>query len=116
MTLGEKSEKFVAKYLEQQGYRILERNFRSRFGEIDIIAERDGVTYFVEVRARKLAFSADLERIAASVDRKKLMKIKATAQAYISRSGHDDKDFGILVAAVNWYNPKRAKVMLVDVE
>ena len=50
--LGNAGELFAANYLEQHGYKILEKNFRVRSAEIDIIAELDGVIVFVEVKTR----------------------------------------------------------------
>ncbi len=50
--LGNAGENFATNYLEQRGYKILERNFRIRSAEIDIIAELDGVIIFVEVKTR----------------------------------------------------------------
>lgn len=50
--LGNAGEIFAANYLEQIGYKILEKNFRVRSAEIDIIAEIDGLIVFVEVKTR----------------------------------------------------------------
>ena len=50
--IGDKGEEFAAFILEQNGYSILERNFRSAFGEIDIIATKGGVLHFIEVKTR----------------------------------------------------------------
>ena len=52
MRSGAAGEREACSYLERQGYTILGRNFRIRHGEIDIIARRDGVTVFVEVKQR----------------------------------------------------------------
>ena len=51
--LGAWGEERAAKYLRSKGYTILERNFRCRAGEIDIIALRGGVIAFVEVKLRR---------------------------------------------------------------
>ena len=48
--LGAWGEERAAKYLRSKGYTILERNFRCRAGEIDIIARRGGIITFVEVK------------------------------------------------------------------
>ena len=52
--VGNRGENFAAGILEDSGYMILERNYRSRSGEeIDIIATKDGVLHFIEVKTRQ---------------------------------------------------------------
>ena len=48
--LGDHGEEFAAGMLKDRGYQILERNYRCRSGEIDIIAIRDGIIHFIEVK------------------------------------------------------------------
>ncbi len=55
--VGDLHEEKAAKYLETKGYAILEKNYRCRMGEADIIAKKDGVYVFVEVKYRKYASS-----------------------------------------------------------
>ena len=50
---GREYESIVVNYLLQKGYQIRERNFRCRFGEIDLIAEKEAALYFVEVKGQK---------------------------------------------------------------
>ncbi|WP_054034273.1 YraN family protein [Desulfatitalea tepidiphila] len=50
---GQTSEQMVAQYLQREGYRILETNYRTRAGEIDIIADHNGTIVFIEVKARR---------------------------------------------------------------
>ena len=52
-TIGSNYEKIAGEYLEKQGYQILEYNFYSRGGEIDIIAKHNGYYVFVEVKYRE---------------------------------------------------------------
>ena len=52
-TIGSNYEKIAGQYLEQQGYLIVEYNFHSRFGEIDIIAKHEGYLVFIEVKYRE---------------------------------------------------------------
>lgn len=63
--LGDNGEDIACKYLEKQGYKILERNKHySRFCEIDIIAQYKNTTIFVEVKTRKTAgFGTPFEAI-----------------------------------------------------
>jgi putative endonuclease len=51
--IGRKAEKAASTYWEMRGYRVLERNWRRPRCEIDIIAEKDGTIYFVEVKYRR---------------------------------------------------------------
>lgn len=53
--LGNHGEEMVMQFLESQGYRICARNYRISRGEVDIIAERDEVVAFVEVKTRQIA-------------------------------------------------------------
>ena len=52
ISLGRRAENEAAQFLKRQGYDILERNYTSRRGEIDLVALLDGVIVFVEVRSR----------------------------------------------------------------
>ena len=79
---GRWGEELAASYLRDKGFTILEANWRSRFGEIDLIAE-DGICLcFVEVKLRK---SAAYGSAAAFVDRRKQEKLRTTAMLYLSR-------------------------------
>lgn len=49
--IGELGEEIACKYLISKGFRVLERNYTKKWGEIDIIASRDRKTYFIEVKA-----------------------------------------------------------------
>lgn len=73
---GARYEDLAAEYLRRAGYAILERNFRSRYGEIDIIAERNGVTVYVEVKYRSGGQCGDPME---AVDRRKQQRIARTA-------------------------------------
>ncbi len=79
---GAQAEERAARYLERQGLDILARNFRTRMGEIDLVA-RDGHTLvFVEVRLR---VSRAFGGAQASVDARKQARVVAAARLYLSR-------------------------------
>ncbi|MGY6214346.1 YraN family protein [Methylolobus aquaticus] len=77
---GQRAEEQARDFLERQGLRFLERNFRARVGEIDLIMDDAGTRVFVEVRFRRnRRYGGALE----SVDRKKRARLLATAQWYL---------------------------------
>jgi len=78
--LGDFGERVAAAHLESKGYRILDRNYRIREGEVDIIAEREGTLVFVEVRTRR---GSAMGTAAESVTPTKAARLVATAQAYV---------------------------------
>lgn len=56
MTTGAEAERIAANYLSKNGYSIVARNWRTKYCEIDIIAEKHSVINFVEVKYRKTVF------------------------------------------------------------
>lgn len=73
-------EQLTAEYLEEKGYEIVERNFKCRFGEIDVIAQNDRYLAFVEVKTRSAdGLSHPFEAITPS----KRAKVIKTAQYYL---------------------------------
>lgn len=82
--LGENGEKIAVRHLKKLGYRILERNYRSRIGEIDIIAEQGVDLVFVEVKTRTdTLFGSPFESVSVYKQR----KLAKVAQEYISKHG-----------------------------
>lgn len=84
--LGDFGEKVTAYYLEKKGYTILKRNFRIKGGEIDIIAEKDGIIAFTEVKTR--APDPLVNGFEAVTEAKKKRIIKAS-EIYLVRFPHD---------------------------
>ena len=83
---GDWGEALAAEYLEARGCRIVEKEWRCRFGEIDLIAEKDGMLLFVEVKLRtNLQYGMPREYVTA----KKQDKLRAAALLYLSMHGLD---------------------------
>lgn len=79
--LGKQGENLAVSYLTKHGYRILQRNFKVRYGEIDIIALYDHTLIFVEVKTREdTSFGAPEE----AVTPRKLREVVRTAQFFKS--------------------------------
>ena len=79
-TLGDQGEAYAAAYLRQNGYRILTRNYRTKIGEIDLIADDHGTLVFIEVKTRS---SVRCGVPAEAVNYKKRQKIIQTAYWYL---------------------------------
>lgn len=83
---GDWGEALVEKYLSERGCRIVEREWRCRFGEIDLIAEQEGALLFVEVKLRtNLRYGIPRESVTA----KKQEKLRSAALLYLSMHGLD---------------------------
>lgn len=83
-SVGTEYEARAAAYLESQGYRILERNYRTKIGEIDLIARDGAVLVFVEVKYRSgLNYGYPIE----AVGPRKAATIRLVASQYLQTHG-----------------------------
>jgi putative endonuclease len=97
--LGSEYETLAAEYLRTQHYEILERNFRCRQGEIDIIARDGEYLCFVEVKYRA---NGEAGRAADAVNYRKQQKIVRVAEYYLMKHG------------LNEWTPSRFDVVAID--
>lgn len=81
--LGKLGEKIAINYFKNKGYKIIEKNFRTRFGEIDIICEKDNSIIFIEVRTKKYSNMLSPEE---SITKRKIENYKKLALEYLSKS------------------------------
>ncbi|MDD5157445.1 YraN family protein [Sulfurimonas sp.] len=79
---GNLAEDRAYSFLQESGFSIIERNFYSRFGEIDIIAIKDKVLHFVEVKS-----ALDYELAIQNITPKKLSKLIKTGDIYLKKNG-----------------------------
>ena len=80
MNVGQKGEDLACSYLERRGYRILERNYRCLYGEIDILCSRGSVLICVEVKTRRSSTAGEPYE---AVSRYKKYKIYRAGMYYI---------------------------------
>jgi putative endonuclease len=78
--LGKQGESIAIQYLVKNGYRIIETNYRTDFGEIDIIAKDKGTLVFIEVKTRKSYRFGDPKY---AITQKKQRKISMVALGYL---------------------------------
>lgn len=83
-TIGSRYEESAAAFLEQNGYSILEKNYRDRYGEIDLVAEEGRYLVFVEVKYRK---NRDCGYPEEAVNSEKQKRIRHTARYYLYKHG-----------------------------
>lgn len=77
---GREAEDFACTFLENNGYKIIERNFNTRFGEIDIIAQKNEILHFVEVKS-----GTGFEPV-YNLSKDKLAKLTKTLNIYLSQN------------------------------
>lgn len=82
-SIGETGEMYAAEFLKKKKYQIIEKNYRKRYGEIDIIAENKNYIVFVEVKTRH---TDSMTSAADAVNRQKQLKIIKTASLYLAEN------------------------------
>ncbi|MBI2340836.1 MAG: YraN family protein [Deltaproteobacteria bacterium] len=81
--IGDEGEDSASRYLKKQGFKIIERNFFCRVGELDIIAEKKGELHFIEVKTRRtLGFGDPLEAVTPW----KQKRVSQTAKYYLLKN------------------------------
>ena len=103
--IGKFGEKIAANHLKRNGYRILENNFRCKFGEIDIIALHRDTMVFVEVKTRKKNLFLTP---AHSVNKAKKHRIIKTAFYYLKKHRKFDKNIRFDIVEV-WHEDGKIK-------
>jgi putative endonuclease len=78
---GKQGEETAAEYLEGKGYQILERNYRLKFGEVDIIAIKDGILAFTEVKTWEVYSFENIEFV---MNARKQRRITAVSKFFLS--------------------------------
>jgi putative endonuclease len=103
--LGRKGEDLAASYLRDLGWEILERNYRTRLGEIDLVCQDRGTIVFVEVKTRA---SADFARPDQSVTRRKQAKLRRLVEGYLMRHNLESSDvrFDVLGVTLSSRRPQ----------
>src|SRR3989344_3600625 len=96
---GAWAENYVAQYLTSKKYEILSRNYRKKWGEIDIVAQKDGILVFVEVKAnKKEIFGFEPEN---RVNPEKLRRLNRAIQTFLAHGKYGpNQDWQIDVVSV----------------
>jgi len=81
---GSEGEKVAERFLEKKGYKIVERNWGNRYGEIDLVMEKNEELVFVEVKMKSGERFGTPEEM---VDKRKLRQVRRTAEMYLTKEG-----------------------------
>ncbi len=109
ISTGKRGEELAAAYLAEAGYRIVERNYRCIFGEIDIVAEEGETLVFVEVKSRRSDAYGDPQ---LAVGHRKQNKLSRIAMHYLEekRLRHHPARFDVVAVKLP---PSHQKIELI---
>ena len=114
--IGKLGEDIATMFLKKHGFTGFTRNFREKYGEIDIISEKDGKTHFIEVKtvSRENLDGIEKENIAEeNVTREKLSKLSRVISTYVEKERVLDWQFDVIAVYLNT-NIKTAKVRFIE--
>ncbi len=97
---GDIGEGIACNYLKNRGYLIQNRNYREKYGEIDIIAVKDNILHFIEVKSVYIDKSHDKYRPEENVHDLKQRKLRRIIQVYINRNNLSNSEFRFHVITV----------------
>ncbi|MEO5928132.1 MAG: YraN family protein [Patescibacteria group bacterium] len=94
---GDSGEDLAVVFLMSRGFTILQRNWSCRLGEIDVIAEKEGVVHFVEVKTRRTRMFGNPED---SITRKKLLHMRRTIDVYLAQARIQPREYQMDALAI----------------
>ena len=94
---GELGERIAERWLRRQGWRVVQRRFRSGHRDIDLVVERDGTVAFVEVKARR---GEDFGGPVQAVNYRKRKQLERSASVWIDRHGRESESYRFDVVGV----------------
>jgi len=111
--LGREGEQAAIKFLKKNGYRIIEINFRTKAGEIDVIAEQEKILVFVEVKTRS---GSRLGHPAEALTPHKQKKIASIASSFLAKHKIRDREcrFDVVSILGDPETPKSWEIELIQ--
>ncbi|MGM0482439.1 MAG: YraN family protein [Patescibacteria group bacterium] len=94
------AERYAADYLKSKGFEVLDFNIKEGHGEVDILAKKEKILHFVEVKS---SYSKKAEKVFLPenrVDRSKIENIARVAESYLERKGREDDPWCIDIVSV----------------
>lgn len=113
LKIGFLGEQIASNFLKKNHFLILKKNFRTRFGEIDIIAKKDNSLYFIEVKTRN---NLNKGQPYEAINRYKIQHIKKAAYIYLLKSPLKNYKLKIAVISILLENEKPVIKFYDDLE
>ena len=85
---GDFGENIAENYLKKKGYDIIKKNYKTKYGEIDLICKNNNILIFTEVKTR---IGENLGKPEDAIDRKKMQKLIKNAKAYVALNDRDEE-------------------------
>ncbi len=112
--LGDSAEALAARYLEKKGYRVLARQFKKIFGEIDLICQDGDEVVFIEVKSRSSSAYGYPEQAVTPV---KIGHILKVGESYLTKYHLQDSSWRIDVVAIEYHTepPTITHIQAIDI-
>ena len=113
LKIGQMGEDIAVKHFVKHGYRILDRNYRKKFGEIDIIAFKSGVVHFIEVKS--VSHETQGLRPEENIHSNKMRRLENTINSYISEKfGEREVDIQVDAAIVVVNQNTESRIEIIE--
>lgn len=109
--LGARGESLAWGYLKKQGYEILEKNFRTKLGEIDVIASKRRTLVFIEVKTRR---NHNFGLPEEAIDWKKRRKMVRIAELYLQSKRWENKEARFDILSITWNGKEEPAFNLLE--
>ncbi len=107
LSLGSRGEMLAWGYLTRAGFKILEKNYRTRLGEMDVIAEKEKRIFFIEVKTRSTSAKGFPEESVTVVKQRRIARL---ASSYLQKNKKQDHAAAFAVISILWQPPQTPEV------
>ncbi|MEA1929576.1 MAG: YraN family protein [Patescibacteria group bacterium] len=112
--IGQRGEDVAAKYLEERGFKVIDRNYRRPWGEIDLVVQRDKEVGFIEVKTvSRVTLSEDDYEPEDNLHPWKLKRLRRIIQTYVLAKNFDD-DIDWQVDVISVYLDLAGETLKID--
>lgn len=111
LSLGERGEMIAWNFLIKKGYKLVEKNYRTRIGEMDVIAEKKGRLVFIEIKTRRTERFGRPEEAVTVQKQRKLFQI---ASYYLKEKKKENIPISFAVLAVHWPSSGEPEFRLIE--